>query len=47
MDIQTTCGDIVNEILNPLIEAEQTFKYGQPNDLFGNFYGIRDFHSNL
>ena len=30
MNIQTKCGDIVDEILNVVIKAEQTFKYRWP-----------------
>ena len=30
MDIQIKCGDIADEILNVEIEAERTFKYGEP-----------------
>ena len=30
LDIQTKCGDIVNEILNAVIDAEQTFKCKWP-----------------
>ena len=30
VDIETKCGDIANEILNVVIDAEQTFKCKQP-----------------
>ena len=32
LDIQTKCGDIANEILNAVIDAERTFKCKWPNN---------------
>ena len=34
LDIQTKCGNIANEILNRVIDAEQTFKRKWPHSLF-------------
>ena len=33
LDIQTKCGGIANEILNPVIDTERTFKCKWPNDV--------------